>query len=378
MQDLNSSAYYLFISTACAYGFWLDVCCVAYISTVTVSLLAAPSDGINGAIIGLAITQAMSMIGEVQWGMLQSAELENTMTAVERVIEYEKADPEYDAGTAAPPKDWPTNGAIHFANVSISYFPDPKADQLLKNIEFVIKPCERVGIVGRSGAGKSSLINALFRLCYNSGGHIYIDQLDTQSMALQDLRTKISIIPQEPVLFAGTLRYNLDPFNEYSDASLWSALEQAKMKEYVGSSGLESGCSDGGSNFSVGQRQLICLARAILRENRILVMDEATANVDAQTDAHIQTTIREKFGNCTILTVAHRLHTIMDCDKVLVLDAGRVIEYGSPLELLTSASESKMFYNMVLELGAATFDSLMEVAKNSAKDREEKGSITKL
>ncbi|XP_037943023.1 probable multidrug resistance-associated protein lethal(2)03659, partial [Teleopsis dalmanni] len=180
------------------------------------------------------------------------------------------------------------------------------------------------------------------------------------------LRSKISIIPQEPVLFSGTMRYNLDPFDEYSDAKLWESLEEVKLKSLIAElpSGLQSKISEGGGNFSVGQRQLVCLARAILRENKILVMDEATANVDPQTDALIQTTIRNKFMNCTVLTIAHRLHTVMDSDKVLVMDAGRVVEFGTPYELLTE-SETQIFYGMVKQTGKTTFDNLLKVAQKA-------------
>ncbi|KAM7344070.1 putative multidrug resistance-associated protein lethal(2)03659 isoform 2-T2 [Cochliomyia hominivorax] len=365
-QDLHSSGFYMFVATSRAFGYWLDCCCVIYIALITLSFFLFPPE--NGGEVGLAITQAIGMTGMVQWGMRQSAELETTMTSVERVVEYATIEPEGDLESQPdkkPPKTWPEEGKIQFANLSLRYNPDPKSDYVLKSLNFIIKPCEKVGIVGRTGAGKSSLINALFRLSYNDGA-VLIDQKDTSEMGLHDLRSKISIIPQEPVLFSGTMRYNLDPFEEYSDMKLWEALEEVKLRQVVADmpQGLLSKISEGGTNFSVGQRQLVCLARAILRENRILVLDEATANVDPQTDALIQTTIRDKFKNCTVLTIAHRLHTVMDSDKVLVMDAGKAVEFGSPYELLTE-SRTKVFYDMVKQTGNTSFEALLKVAQKA-------------
>jgi ATP-binding cassette subfamily C (CFTR/MRP) protein 4 len=196
-------------------------------------------------------------------------------------------------------------------------------------------------------------------------GKIEIDLRDTQRMGLHDLRSKISIIPQEPVLFSGTMRYNLDPFEEYADDKLWTALDEVKLKELIKEmpAGLNTKISEGGTNFSVGQRQLVCLARAILRENKILVLDEATANIDAQTDALIQKTIRHKFANCTVLTIAHRLNTVMDSDRILVMDAGQCVEFAPPYELLTKTTEPRIFHNMLMETGKATFDALKKLAE---------------
>ncbi|XP_017862896.1 PREDICTED: probable multidrug resistance-associated protein lethal(2)03659 isoform X2 [Drosophila arizonae] len=366
LQDLHSSGYYTFLSTNRAFGYYLDCFCTLYIVIIILNYFINPPE--SSGEVGLAITQAMGMAGMVQWGMRQSAELENTMTAVERVVEYDEIEPEgeYESQPSKkPPPKWPEQGKIVADDLSLRYFPDPQSKYVLKSLNFEIKPMEKVGIVGRTGAGKSSLINALFRLSYNDGS-IIIDGRNTNELGLHDLRSKISIIPQEPVLFSGSMRYNLDPFEEYSDAKLWEALEEVKLKPVISElpSGLQSKISEGGTNFSVGQRQLVCLARAILRENRILVMDEATANVDPQTDALIQTTIRNKFRECTVLTIAHRLNTIMDSDKVIVMDAGQMVEFGSPYELLTEC-ESKIFHSMVMETGQSSFDSLLSVAEKA-------------
>ncbi|XP_017000056.2 probable multidrug resistance-associated protein lethal(2)03659 [Drosophila takahashii] len=368
-QDMHSSAAYMFISTSRAFGYWIDVFCMLYLAIVTLGFFMYPPA--NGAEVGLAITQAIGLTGTVQWTVRQSAELETTMISVERVIEYEDIEPEGELEAPAdkkPPQSWPEQGKIEFDELSLRYTPDPKAENVLKSLSFVIKPREKIGIVGRTGAGKSSLINALFRLSYNDGS-VLIDKRDTNEMGLHDLRSKISIIPQEPVLFSGTMRYNLDPFEEYSDEKLWLSLEEVQLKEVVANmaTGLETKITEGGSNFSVGQRQLVCLARAILRENKILVMDEATANVDPQTDALIQATIRNKFKDCTVLTIAHRLHTIMDSDKVLVMDAGRAVEFGTPYELLT-AEDSNVFLDMVKQTGQASYDALQKIAQRAFEE----------
>lgn len=298
-----------------------------------------------------------------QWGMRQSAELENQMTSVERVLEYTDIEKERDLETPAdkkPPASWPNKGEVRFESVYLRY--DLSAPPVLKNLNFTVKPRDKVGIVGRTGAGKSSLIAALFQLT-DTQGSVIIDGIDTRTLGLHDLRSKISIIPQEPVLFSGTMRKNLDPFDEYPDATLWKALEDVELKEVVDDlvAGLESKMSEGGSNFSVGQRQLVCLARAIVRRNKILVLDEATANVDPQTDGLIQTTIRKKFADCTVLTIAHRLHTVMDSDKVLVMDAGTMVEYDHPFNLLQN--EQGVFYGMVQQTGKAMAEALLKIAE---------------
>ncbi|KAI8123562.1 putative multidrug resistance-associated protein lethal(2)03659 [Lucilia cuprina] len=334
-QNANTSAWFLFFSSNRAFAAWIDILCVCYISIVTFSFLALRSS-FNSGDVGLAILQSCALVGMCQWGMRQSAELENNMTSVERVLEYTNLEPEPPMETAEeskPQEPWPSKGRVEFVNFSLRY--NPNDDCILKNLNFIIEPKQKVGIVGRTGAGKSSIIQSLFRLAYNEG-IIRIDGVDIESIGLYDLRSKISIIPQDPVLFSGTLRYNLDPLQEYNDEQMWQALEDVELKEHVKKSmgGLGCAMSDGGSNFSVGQRQLVCLARAILRQNKVLILDEATANVDPITDDLIQTTIRNKFADCTVLTIAHRLHTVMDSDRVLVMDAGHAVEFDHPYLLL--------------------------------------------
>ncbi|XP_063890892.1 ATP-binding cassette sub-family C member 4 [Helicoverpa armigera] len=367
-QDLHSSAWYLFIASSRAFGFWLDLVCVIYIAMVTMSFLVFGQNEYGGNV-GLAITQAMGLTGMFQWGMRQSTELENQMTSVERIQEYsniESEPPLQSEPDKKPPPSWPESGRIEFRHVCLYYTPsDPP---VLNDLSFVVEPRAKVGIVGRTGAGKSSLINALFRLA-TIEGEIIIDGRETSKLGLHELRSQLSIIPQEPVLFSGTMRHNLDPFDEYPDQVLWRALEEVELKEAVAElpAGLSSHMSEGGGNFSVGQRQLVCLARAIVRRNKLLVLDEATANVDPQTDALIQNTIRNKFAECTVLTIAHRLHTVMDSDKVLVMDAGRMVEFDHPHILLQNADG--ILRGMVDQTGRAMAETLCRVAKQAYEEK---------
>ncbi|XP_025836204.1 multidrug resistance-associated protein 4-like [Agrilus planipennis] len=358
-QDLHTSAWFMYIAVSSAFGFILDLFCTAFTTLVTLSFLTF-GETLLGGQVGLAITQTTSLTGIVQWGMRQSAEVANMLMSVERMLEYTIIPPEKQPEKPIkPPKEWPQNGKINFKNMGLKYV--ETGPLVLKNLNISIQPKEKIGIVGRTGAGKSSLIAALFRLA-KVEGEIEIDAIDTKNVILQELRSKIAIIPQDPVLFSGTLRYNLDPFEEFPDDLLYKALNDVELKDPMNIiNRLENRVMDRGANYSVGQRQLICLARAIVRNNKILMLDEATANVDPQTDALIQKTIRQKFADCTVLTVAHRLNTIMDSDKVLVMDNGTMVEFNHPYILLQNSKS--VFSKMVAETGKSTTEQLKQIAK---------------
>lgn len=307
----------------------------------------------------MAISQALVLTGMVQYGVRMCCESIQHMTSVERVLQYIDVAPEKNP-TTKPSPSWPQSGRIAFKNMFLKY--DESAAPVLKNLSLDIEPGWKVGVVGRTGAGKSSLISALFRLSPIEGS-ILIDGVDTATIELETLRKSISIIPQDPVLFSATLRYNLDPFDLFDDTALYQVLGEVELKGLT--EGLDFMVTESGSNFSVGQRQLICLARAILRNSKILVLDEATANVDPNTDALIQRTIREKFKACTVLTVAHRLHTVMDSDRILVMDAGSAKEFGLPHELLADADG--MLRSIVDATGHQESESLKRIAEEKFK-----------
>ncbi|KAM7258623.1 hypothetical protein ACFE04_014364 [Oxalis oulophora] len=302
---------------------------------------------------GLLLSYALN-ITSLLTAVLRLASLaENSLNAVERIGTYIDLPPEAPLviENSRPPPGWPSEGSIRFEDVVLRY--RPELPPVLHGISFTISPSEKVGIVGRTGAGKSSMLNALFRIVELEKGKVLIDNYDIAKFGLRDLRKVLGIIPQSPVLFSGTVRFNLDPFNEHNDADLWESLERAHLKDVIirNSLGLDAEVSEAGENFSVGQRQLLSLARALLRRSKILVLDEATAAVDVRTDALIQKTIREEFKSCTMLIIAHRLNTIIDCDRILLLDSGRVLEYDSPEKLLSKSDSA--FSKMVQSTGAA-------------------------
>ncbi|KAJ8983675.1 hypothetical protein NQ317_003463 [Molorchus minor] len=478
-QNLNSAPCYLFIAANRTFGFWLDFHCVVYVACVIISILCISRETFGGNV-GLALTQSLTLTGQFQWGMRQWSELENNMTSIERVQEYTEVVPEKDEKKIDPPKSWPEHGGIKFERVFLKYSLDDP--YVLQNLNFEVKPKEKVGIVGRTGAGKSSLIAAIFRLA-DIEGNIYIDKISTKDLLLATLRSKVSIIPQEPVLFSGTLRKNLDPFDQYSDdikqrkyltsrnkviltwvpghsgvrgneeadrlAREGSAMHPigpelilgvpysmgvSAMKELLSmnrrdirmltglltghchlsrhlqligiaedpecrwclkdeetSSHLLTECPATarvterhfGSSVlnpedfkSIQPRKLCTFAKEVLWnaleevELKAAVVDlpaglenEATANVDPHTDALIQKTIRRKFAECTVLTIAHRLNTVMDSDKVLVMDAGKAVEFDHPYKLLQNLDG--VFYRLVLQTGKTMMETLTAIAKEN-------------
>ncbi|XP_008945266.1 PREDICTED: multidrug resistance-associated protein 1-like [Merops nubicus] len=304
---------------------------------------------VSSSTVGLSISYALNIIQSLNFWVRKACEIETNAVSIERVCEYAKMDKEEPwIMSKRPPVGWPDRGIIEFLNYKAQYRKD--LGLALKNISFQTQSKEKVGIVGRTGAGKSTLTNCLFRLIEGSEGKIIIDGIDISTIGLHDLRGNLNIIPQDPVLFSGTLQSNLDPLEKHSDLELWEVLELCDLKDFVQSlpKKLLHEISEGGENLSVGQRQLVCLARALLRRTKILVLDEATASVDVETDNLVQSTIKREFYNCTVLTIAHRLHTVMDSERVLVLDAGRILEYDTPHNLL---QQKGAFSEMVLEAG---------------------------
>ncbi|KFP85745.1 Canalicular multispecific organic anion transporter 1, partial [Acanthisitta chloris] len=353
-MDINQKSVYSWIIS----NRWLAIR-LEFVGSLVVffsALLAVISKGtLEGGIVGLSVSSALNVTQTLNWLVRTSSELETNIVAVERVHEYTKVKNEAPWVTRKrPPPGWPSKGEIQFVDYKVRY--RPELDLVLHGITCNIGSTEKVGVVGRTGAGKSSLTNCLFRVLEAAGGTIIIDEVDIATIGLHDLRKNLTIIPQDPVLFTGTLRMNLDPFDEYSDEEIWKALELAHLKTYVQDlpERLLHLVSEGGENLSVGQRQLVCLARALLRKAKILILDEATAAVDLETDHLIQTTIRSEFADCTVLTIAHRLHTIMDSNRVMVLQAGRIVEYDSPEELLRKQG---IFSAMAKDAGISNTDS---------------------
>ncbi|KAM3625375.1 uncharacterized protein V6R79_011146 [Siganus canaliculatus] len=330
LNDINSNHYLMFHCGTRLLAFLLDS--LASIMTMMVSLFVVLTD-IDPALKGLALSYTIQLTGMLQYVVRQATEVEARFNSVERLQEYitncESEAPRRIKGVEIP-EHWPSGGAITFKDYKMRYRENTPV--VLNNLKFSIRAGEKLGIVGRTGSGKSSLGVALFRLVEPAEGTILIDGVDVMTIGLHDLRSKLSIIPQDPVLFIGTIRYNLDPFDNYTDEEIWAALEKTYMKDSILrlDDKLHAPVMENGENFSVGERQLMCMARALLRNSKIILLDEATASIDSETDTLIQNTIKEAFQDCTMLTIAHRINTVMHADRILVMDQGEAVELDSP------------------------------------------------
>ncbi|KAJ0409782.1 hypothetical protein ATCC90586_005349 [Pythium insidiosum] len=336
--DDNASYYFHYWAAGRWLAVRLDWLSVAIIFVVSLYIMSAKGS-ITPIVAGISITYSLMLTSMVQWCVRAVDMTDNAMTSVERLLHFRNI-PQEDDGencVAINPAVWPSQGAIKFDELCLRY--RPELPLVLRGVTMDIMGGEKVGICGRTGAGKSSLMIALFRICGFHSGTIYIDGVDITQLKLQELRRSLAIIPQDPVLYSGSLRENLDPFGEYSDDAIWSVLKQVHLADAVTmwGAGLEFVVSERGDNLSVGQRQLLCIGRALLKDSKIVVLDEATANVDTATDNLIQVTIKETFEHKTVLIIAHRINTILHCNKIAVMDAGRVAEFGSPQDLLATS-----------------------------------------
>lgn len=354
----QNEAYYLTIANQRWLAIHLDM--IATLFSLLICLLCVCRVfKLSASSVGLLLSYVLQIAGQLSYLLRSYTQLENEMNSVERVSEYAFRLPQeaaYLVTETTPHESWPSAGEITFDNVNLSY--RPGLPLVLKNVSINVKPAEKIGICGRTGAGKSSIMTALYRLSELQGGSITIDGIDISTLGLKSLRSKLSIIPQDPVLFKGTIRKNLDPFSEVSDDRLWDALRRTGLIESATLDSvkkqskhestehttldsmhkfhLDQQVEDEGVNFSLGERQLISFARALVRETKILILDEATSSVDYETDAKIQETIVREFAHCTILCIAHRLKTIVNYDRILVLDSGAVSEFDTPRNLFES------------------------------------------
>ena len=360
--DVMDSAYFLTFANQRWLSVRLDM--VGNLLVFTTGILVVTSRfSVNPSIGGLVLSYILSIVQMIQFTIRQLAEVENGMNSVERLLYYGNGlEQEAPLKTIDVRESWPEKGEIIFEDVQMRY--RPGLPLVLQNLSMHIAGGERIGIVGRTGAGKSSIMSTLFRLVEISGGHITIDGIDISTIGLHDLRSRLAIIPQDPTLFRGTVRSNLDPFDEHTDLELWSALRQADLApssnrnsatdsadigryapdapdapegtltvKDASSIHLDSVVEEDGLNFSLGQRQLMALARALVRGSRIIVCDEATSSVDMETDDKIQATIAQGFQGRTLLCIAHRLRTIIGYDRICVMDAGQIAEMDTPMEL---------------------------------------------
>lgn len=335
--DANAEAFWVLTITNRWLGIRLDIV-AAFILVCAAGISIYLRDQLSAGTIGLVISSCFVLTSLVNRVVREAIDSEMQLSSVERVDEYNAVEPEGlpRERISAVSTDWPKRGNVVFNNVSAKY--RPHLPLVLKGVDLDIEAGENIGVVGRTGAGKSSLTSLLFRVVELHGGKILIDNVDISKVPLHRLRSSLAIIPQDPVLFSGTLRTNLDPYGQFTDDELWAALKKVDLKKSIKNfpNRLETEVREGGNNFSIGERQLLCMARAVLQRAKVVVLDEATASVDLQTDEIVQTMLREEFRDSTVITIAHRIETILDSDRILVLDKGRVAEFDKPSVLLSN------------------------------------------
>nr|XP_020167496.1 ABC transporter C family member 10 [Aegilops tauschii subsp. strangulata] len=352
--DKNASPYfYNFAATE-----WLiqrlEIMSATVLSFSAFVMAISPQGTFSAGFVGMALSYGLSLNISFVFSIQCQCNLANQLISVERVNQY--MDLQSEAAEAVeenrPLPDWPQDGNVEIRNLKIRYREDTPL--VLHGISCKFEGGDKIGIVGRTGSGKTTLIGALFRLVEPAEGKIIIDSVDISTIGLHDLRSRLGIIPQDPTLFQGTVRYNLDPLGQFSDQQIWEVLQKCQLLEVVQEKeqGLDSHVVEDGSNWSMGQRQLFCLGRALLRRCRILVLDEATASIDNATDAILQKTIRTEFKYCTVVTVAHRIPTVMDCDMVLAMSDGKVVEFDKPTKLMET--EGSLFRELVKEYRSYT------------------------
>lgn len=330
-------------------GLRLEAMGAAILSLTGLLFVVLPQNLIKSEYVGLSLSYALALNAVLFWTVWLACTVENKMVSVERIRQFTTITSEADLviKDCLQTQNWPSVGKIVSIRLKLRY--RPSTPLILKAVTFTIEGGHKVGVVGRTGSGKSTLLLAIFRLVEPVGGQILIDDVDIAQLGLHDLRTRLGIIPQEPVLFEGTIRMNLDPFGLYSDYEIWEVLEKCQLDKVIREKPekLQALVTEYGGNWSVGQRQLLCFGRALLKHSKVLFLDEATASVDAQTDGIIQILINQEFQNCTVVSIAHRIPTVMDSNRVLVLDAGRVKEFDSPSALLSNPST--LFSSLVSE-----------------------------
>ncbi|XVF53016.1 hypothetical protein PTKIN_Ptkin05aG0065000 [Pterospermum kingtungense] len=333
---------------------WLEIMCALVLSASALSMTLIPLGASASGLIGMALAFGLSLNVFLVFSVQYQCLLSSSAISVERLEQYMHIPSEAPEVIEEnrPPHNWPSFGKVQIHNLKVRY--QPNAPLVLQGISCIFEGGSKIGIVGRTGSGKTTLIGAMFRLVEPAAGEIIIDNINICEIGLHDLRSNLGIIPQDPTLFGGSVRYNLDPLQQHTDKEIWQVLEKCQLREAVHGKegGLNSFVVQDGSNWSVGQRQLFCLGRALLKRSRILVLDEATASIDNATDSIIQKTIRTEFEDCTVITVAHRIPTVMDCNMVLGISDGKLEEYDEPMKLMNK--EGSLFGQLVQEYWSRT------------------------